>query len=250
MRNLKKTIKSYRFLLRFYLYIFVILIPKIPYFNYLTKKCRLGERTEKAFKAVQKWADYTVKIGKSRVTVNGLEKIPTDRPVLFVSNHESYADIPMLIYALRDFNFGFMLKSTIADIPLIKNYLEYMYCVTVDQSDIRRGAAAINEAADFINSGKSLLIFPEGRRSFSNTPDEFKNGAFKVAQKTGVTVVPIYIHNIHLTYEGNGRRVAPADISVNVLDPIETDKMSRAEVKELNEKVFSLILEYSRNFPD
>ncbi|MGN1161564.1 MAG: lysophospholipid acyltransferase family protein [Candidatus Fimenecus sp.] len=250
MRNLKKTIKSYRFLLRFYLYIFVILIPKIPYFNYLTKEGRIGERTEKAFKTVQKWADYTVKIGKSKVTVNGLEKIPTDRPVLFVSNHESYADIPMLIYALRDFNFGFMLKSTMENIPFIKNYLKYMYCVTVDQSDIRRGAAAINEAADFINSGKSLLIFPEGRRSFSNTPDEFKNGAFKVAQKTGVTVVPIYIHNIHLTYEGNGRRVAPADISVNVLDPIETDKMSRAEVKELNEKVFNLILEYSRNFPD
>lgn len=250
MRNLKKTIKSYWFLLRFYLYIFVVLIPKIPYFKYLTKKGRIGERTEKVFKAVQKWADYTVKIGKSKVTVNGLEKIPADRPVLFVSNHESYADIPMLIYALRDFNFGFMLKSTIADIPLIKNYLEYMYCVTVDQSDIRRGASAINEAADFINSGKSLLIFPEGRRSFSNTPDEFKNGAFKVAQKTGVTVVPIYIHNIHLTYEGNGRRIAPADISVNVLDPIETDKMSRAEVKELNEKVFNLILEYSRNFPD
>lgn len=250
MRNLKKTIKSYWFLLRFYLYIFVVLIPKIPYFKYLTKKGRIGERTEKVFKAVQKWADYSVKIGKSKVTVNGLEKIPADRPVLFVSNHESYADIPMLIYALRDFNFGFMLKSTIADIPLIKNYLEYMYCVTVDQSDIRRGASAINQAAAFINSGKSLLIFPEGRRSFSNTPDEFKNGAFKVAQKTGVTVVPIYIHNIHLTYEGNGRRIAPADISVNVLDPIETDKMSRAEVKELNEKVFNLILEYSRNFPD
>lgn len=250
MRNLKKTIKSYWFLLRFYLYIFVILIPKIPYFKYLTKKGRIGERTEKVFKAVQKWADYSVKIGKSKVTVNGLEKIPADRPVLFVSNHESYADIPMLIYALRDFNFGFMLKSTIADIPLIKNYLEYMYCVTVDQSDIRHAASAINRAADFINSGKSLLIFPEGRRSFSNTPDEFKNGAFKVAQKTGVTVVPIYIHNIHLTYEGNGRRIAPADISVNVLDPIETDKMSRAEVKELNEKVFNLILEYSRNFPD
>lgn len=250
MRNLKKTIKSYWFLLRFYLYIFVVLIPKIPYFKYLTKKGRIGERTEKVFKAVQKWADYTVKIGKSKVTVNGLEKIPADRPVLFVSNHESYADIPMLIYALRDFNFGFMLKSTIADIPLIKNYLEYMYCITVDQSDIRRGASAINRAADFINSGKSLLIFPEGRRSFSNTPDEFKNGAFKVAQKTGVTVVPIYIHNIHLTYEGNCRRIAPADISVTVLDPIETDKMSRAEVKELNEKVFNLILGYSRNFPD
>ncbi|MGN0569230.1 MAG: lysophospholipid acyltransferase family protein [Candidatus Fimenecus sp.] len=250
MKKIKKIVKSYWFLLRFYLYIFVILIPKIPYFNYLTKKCRIEERTEKAFQTVQKWADYTVKIGKSRVTVNGLEKIPTDRPVLFVSNHESYADIPMLIYALRDFNFGFMLKSTIADIPLIKNYLEYMFCVTVDQTDIRRAASAINEAADFIKSGKSMLIFPEGRRSFSNTPDEFKNGAFKVAQKTGVTVVPIYIHNIHLTYEGNGRRIAPADISVNVLDPIETDKMSRAEVKELNKKVFNLILEYSRNFPD
>ena len=72
----------------------------------------------------------------------------------------------------------------------------------------------------------------------------------KEGYRLKTTVVPIYIHNIHLTYEGNCRRIAPADISVNVLDPIETDKMSRAEVKELNEKVFNLILEYSRNFPD
>ena len=70
MRNLKKTIKSYWFLLRFYLYIFVVLIPKIPYFKYLTKKGRIGERTEKVFKAVQKWADYTVKIGKSNRPYN------------------------------------------------------------------------------------------------------------------------------------------------------------------------------------
>ena len=199
MRNLKKTIKSYWFLLRFYLYIFVVLIPKIPYFKYLTKNGRIGERTEKVFKAVQKWADYSVKIGKSKVTVNGLEKIPADRPVLFVSNHESYADIPMLIYALRDFNFGFMLKSTIADIPLIKNYLEYMYCVTVDQSDIRRGASAINRAADFINSGKSLLIFPEGTvvrngvGYIDGLPAHAKSGAAMIGVRTGAKLVPVFM---------------------------------------------------------
>ncbi len=248
MTKIKKKIHSWWFLLRFYLYIIINLIPRLPYFKYLTKKDKISERTEKVFRTVHKWAEYSVKIGRSSVSVIGTEKIPRDRPVLFISNHESYADIPMLIYALRDFNFGFMLKSTMTNIPFIGDYLKYMYCVSVNQSDMRQAVGAVNKAAEIINSGRSLLIFPEGKRSFSNTPADFKNGAFKVVRKTGVTIVPIYIHNIHLVYEGNERCIAPADITITVLDPIETADMTRADVGKLNETVHKIISDYAKNF--
>lgn len=243
-----KKLNSWWFLLRFYLYILVFMIPKVLYFNILTKKGEIEKRNQKAFEAVRKWADFSVRIGRSNVKVRGTEKIPADRPVLFIPNHESYADIPMLIYALRDFDFGFMMKSTMGKIPFIKNYLEYIGSVMVNQSDMRQAAAALNEAAEIINNGHSLVIFPEGKRSFSNIPAKFKNGAFKVVRKTGVTVVPVYLHNVHRVYEGNERCIAPADVTITVLDPIETKDMSRADVQKLNETVYNVILDYARNF--
>lgn len=238
-----KYIRSRWFLLRFYLYIFVFLVLRLPYFKRMTDEER---RTDEVFKAVHKWASYSVKIGKSDVKVYGTERIPRDRPVLFISNHESYADIPMLVHALKDFNFGFLLKSTMNNIPFIKDYLEYMGCVSVDQTDMRQAVAALNSAAELIKSGRSMLIFPEGKRSFNNIPREFKNGAFKLVRKTGVTVVPIYIHNVHLVYEGNERCIAPADVTITVLDPIETAEMTRDDVKKLNETVYNIIVDYAK----
>lgn len=245
-----KKLRGWWFLARFYVYTVFLMVPRLPYYKYLTKKGEIEKRNEKAFRVVQKWADFSVKIGGSDVKVYGTEKIPRDRPVLFISNHQSYADIPMLIYALRDFSFGFLLKISVTNIPFIKNYLEYMGCVPVNHADMRQAVAAINKSAELINSGHSFLIFPEGKRSFNNTPAEFKNGAFKVVRKTGVTVVPIYIHNVHLVYEGNERCVAPADITITVLDPIETKDMSRADVQKLNETAYNIISDYSKKFED
>ena len=245
---MKKKINSWWFLLRFYLYVLVLMIPKVAYFERLTKKGEIEKRNKKAFEVVQKWADYTIKIGGSDVKVYGTEKIPTDRPVLFIANHQSYGDIPMLIYALRDFNFGFLMKSTMGKIPFIKNYLEYIGSAMVNQSDMRQALSAINGTAEIINGGHSLVIFPEGKRSFSNIPAAFKNGAFKVVRKTGVTVVPIYLHNVHLTYEANEHCVCAADVTVTVLDPIETKDMSRADVQKLNETVYNVILDCAKSF--
>ena len=90
----------------------------------------------------------------------------------------------------------------------------------------------------------------EGKRGFSNTPDEFKNGAFKIVQKTGVTVVPIYIRNVFKVFEGSNGIITPTSVKVTILDPIETKDMTRADVKELHDKVHSVILEESKKYKD
>lgn len=243
MKKIVSFVRSGLFMLRFYLYVLFVLVPPLPYYKYLTKKGETDKRTKLVFKAIHKWANYCVKIGKSSVTVRGIEKIPKDKNVLFISNHQSYADIPMLIYALKDFNFGFVLKSTLINIPFIGDYLKYMNCVTVDQTDIRQSATALSAAADIIKQGNSLLIFPEGKRSFSNIPDEFKNGAFKIVQKTGVTVVPVCLNNVHLVYEGNERLIAPANVTITVLDPVETTNLGRKDMDSLKAQIYKTIFE-------
>lgn len=233
---------------RFIAHCLYYMAPKLLILRHLNEKYGPEKAEQEAFKAVQKWADRCVKTGKHSFTVNGLEKVPNDRPVLFVSNHESYGDIPMIIHALKGHNVSFVLKSTMLNIPFIGDYLKYMHCIPLDQSNMRSASKSINLAAEEIEKGYSLVIFPEGRRSFNNFPAEFKNGAFKIAMKTGVTIVPIYLHNVHYTYESNGCMVTPADVTVNILDPIETGALTRADMQKLNEKVYKIILDFAKEF--
>ena len=224
--------------------------PKIKYFNHLEKKGAHEKRDAFAFKAVRKWSKFVVRAAKLNIEVEGIEKIPTDRPVLFTPNHQSYADIPVLLYALSDFYFGFMMKISLAGVPFIGAISKMLKSVPVNQENPREAVKAVHKTIETIESGHSMLIFPEGKRGYSNTPDEFKNGAFKIVQKTNVTVVPIYIRNVFKVLEGNDGVVAPADIKITILDPIETDNMTRADVKDLHDKVYNVILDESKKYED
>lgn len=204
-----------------------------------------------ATKTVQDWSEYCLNLAECKLKVNGLEKIPTDRPVLFVSNHQSYADILVLLYALKDYPFGFVARKTMANMPFIKQLFRHFKTVPIDVTDVRQSVEAINKTAENINNGYSMAIFPEGRRTFSNTPEPFKNGAFKIAKKTGVTIVPIYLHNVHRMFEGNGHQLGlGVNVSVNILDPINTEGMTRSDVNTLNEKVYEMILNFSKNYTE
>lgn len=245
---MKRRLFWYKWWVTFILHVLTYMVPKLVLLRRIEKKQGREKAEEEAFKTVQKWAKRVVKTGHQNFNVTGLQNIPTDRPVLFVSNHESYGDVPMIIHALKGYNVGFILKSTMLRIPFIGDFLKYMHCVPLDQSNMREASKSINTAAEEINNGYSLVIFPEGKRSFNNYPAQFKNGAFKIVMKTGVTIVPVYLHNVHLTYEGNGCMVTGTDVTVNFLEPIETHELSRAEMQALNTKVYDIIMDFAVKF--
>ena len=250
MKDFKRKAFSWYVIIKVVGHLLFVMGPKIKYFNHLDKKGNHEKRDTFAYKAVKKWAKFVVKSAKLNIEVDGIEKIPVDRPVLFTPNHQSYADIPVLLYALSDFYFGFMMKISLAGVPFIGAISKMLKSVPVNQEKPREAVKAIHKTIETIESGHSMLIFPEGKRGYSNTPDEFKNGAFKIVQKTNVTVVPIYIRNVFKVLEGSDGVVTPTDIKITILDPIETSNMSRADVKELHDKVHNVILEESKKYND
>jgi 1-acyl-sn-glycerol-3-phosphate acyltransferase len=201
--------------------------PVLLHYSIGRTLCQQEKADKFGFPAVKKWAKYVCKVAKVNVTVEGVEKIPKDRPVLFTPNHQSYADVPILLHALKDFNFGFLMRMQLNKLFAIEQISHILHCVPINQENAREGIKALNKTAEQIKDGLSMLVFPEGKRGFSNTPDEFKNGAFKIVQKTGVTVVPIYIRNAFKILEGSGGVITPTDVSVTVPDPIETSEMNR-----------------------
>lgn len=246
MKDFRKKAFSWFVVIKVVGHLLFVMNPKIMYYNHLDKKGKHEKRDAFAFKAVKKWAKFVVRVAKLNITVEGLEKIPTDRPILFTPNHQSYADIPVLLHALNNFNFGFMMKISLAGVPFIGSISKMLKSVPVNQENPREAVKAIHKTIETIESGHSMLIFPEGKRVFSNTPEEFKNGAFKIVQKTNVTVVPIYTQNIFKVLEGSNGVITPTDIKVTILDPIETENMSRADVKDLHDKVYNMIMEESK----
>ncbi len=250
MASFKDKLFSYKTFAKIFLHLFVVMEPKIAYHKHLEKKGEQEKADAFGFPAIKKWADFVVKTAKLNITVDGLEKIPKDKPVLFTPNHQSYADVPLLLHVLKDFNFGFLMRMQLNQFFAIKQISHIIKCVPINQENAREGIKALNKTADQINQGLSMVVFPEGKRGYSNTPDEFKNGAFKIVQKTGVTVVPIYMRNVFNVLEGNGSVVTPTDVHVTILDPIETGNMSRNDVKQLHDKVYNIILAESKKYND
>ena len=163
--------------------------------------------------------------------------------MVFVPNHQSYFDIPVLL-AWLDRPYPLVSKQEVKKLPLIRQWMELLGCVFIDRDNARQSVSALGEAArTMVERKRSLIIFPEGTRSRGETIGEFKNGGFRAALKAGVPVVPVVIDGTYRAMEANHMWIKPAAVKVQVLEAIPTAGMSREESKELGERVRGLIAE-------
>ena len=192
---------------------------------------------------IPRWSRGILKVTGVTLTVEGLENIPKEGPCVFVGNHRSYYDIPILLTAL-DAPHGILAKEELEKIPLLNRWMKLLGCVFVKRDDIRASVKALNDATAIVESGRSFVIFPEGTRykGEEGGAGEFKAGAFRIAIKTGVPVVPVAISGARGLFEGHGLRATPGDIRVRILPAIQTAGMSKAEQKQLPDAVRQTIL--------
>ena len=194
-------------------------------------------------KHIPHWSRGILKVTGVSLSVEGLENIPKDTACVFVGNHRSYYDIPILLTAL-DAPHGILAKEELEKIPLLNRWMKLLGCVFVKRDDIRASVKALNDATAIVESGRSFVIFPEGTRykGEEGGAGEFKAGAFRIAIKTGVPVVPVAISGARALFEGHGLRATPGDIRVRILPAIQTAGMSKAEQKQLPDAVRQTIL--------
>jgi len=182
-----------------------------------------------------------------KTTVIGLEKVPTDRPVLFVGNHRSILDI-ILAGSLIKHPCGFVAKKELNGTP-ITLIMKEIHCLFLDREDPRQGLKTILTAIDYVKEGISMFIFPEGTRcKVEGTFLPFHAGSFKIATKAKVPVVPVTLVNMGDLFEDHYPRLKYVPVVIEFGDPIETADMGRDAQKELPDKVRDLMMEtYRRN---
>ena len=139
---------------------------------------------------------------------------------------------------------GILAKEELGKIPLLNRWMKLLGCVFVQRDDVRASVRALNDATAIVESGRSFVIFPEGTRykGEEGGAGEFKQGAFRIAVKTGAPVVPVAITGARALFENNGNLCHPGTVRIRVLPPIQTAGMSRAEQKQLPDAVRQTIL--------
>ncbi len=138
-----------------------------------------------------------------KLTVIGEENVPKDQTVLYVLNHRSYYDI-FIVYSRCPGLTGFIAKKGIGKIPLVKPWMDRLYCLLLDHDDKRASMRTILTAIDHCKNGISIAVCPEGTRCRSDDDTEllpFHEGTFKIATKSGVPVVPVTMNHTSAIFE-------------------------------------------------
>jgi putative phosphoserine phosphatase/1-acylglycerol-3-phosphate O-acyltransferase len=150
--------------------------------------------------------------------IEGLTNLRQERPAIFVFNHQSLLDSMVLAHLLRE-DVVAMCKKEMADTPVIGRLLRQADTIFVDREDADQ-REVLQRALAVLKSGRSLVIAPEGSRSTLGDIQPFKHGAFFLARKAGVPIVPIILHNVKDALPNGGLLIRPATIRVTVLPPI------------------------------
>ncbi len=219
-------------------YFFGALIAFLPAM-FRAKKMRLANdpnASKYIQKCVEMWAGTLMKIAGVTVTVEGRENIPKDTAVMFTPNHQGNYDIPLMLLYL-DRPHGLVAKAETKKIPFVNTWMTLLNCVFLDRSNPRKAMEAMRDAEALLEHGESMVVFPEGTRSRGDHMNEFKSGAFKMACKAKVPVVPVAIDGSYRVMEANGGLMKPAHIRLIILPPIETASLDRAGQRALPELV-------------
>ncbi|MBO4508132.1 MAG: 1-acyl-sn-glycerol-3-phosphate acyltransferase [Spirochaetaceae bacterium] len=210
----------------------------------LAKKGLIKERDELAFSIAQNWGRNLIKsVGgkETTVTVIGQENIPSDTSVVFIANHQSFLDIPLMFgYAGRQA--GFISKAEFSKIPIFADWMRILQCIFLKRGNPKQSIQAMADGVENIKRGYSMMIFPEGHRSKSSEVHEFHAGSFKLAYRAEVPIVPVTISNTYKMYEETGHSQA-TNLTLIFHPAIITKGLSREEQKEIPGKVQALLTE-------
>lgn len=220
-------------------------LPALAKMKKLSPEMSVVEKDRLIHQLPMKWSSTIMKITGSSVEVRGKEFLP-EGPVVFVCNHEGDFDIPVLL-AFIDKPFGFISKVEVKKAPIISSWMEVMNCVFIDRKDRRSAVKSIRDGVEKLKNGHSIVIFPEGTRSKGGPIGDFKAGGLRLAKDAGVPIVPIGIKGTADIFEKNNRLVRPANVQINICQPIEPKLIREKDMKDIAADVRNIIIDSFKN---
>ncbi len=186
------------------------------------------------------WAWLILKTCGVRVDVEGREKIVPGRTYVLASNHQSLFDTP-IVFAYLPLSFRILYKKSLNRIPFLGWHLFLSGHVGVERENPTRARASLDHAAERIRSGTSVVVFPEGTRSYDGVMRAFRKGSFRLALKAGTPVVPVTISGSHRVMKRGKVTVYPGKVSLRIGEPISVEGLSEGDAADLSERVRDVV---------
>lgn len=170
--------------------------------------------------------------------IEGLKKLTREgKPVCFIANHTSMADILLIDGALA-LESGFMCKDSLRYFFPFNIVCIALNCVFISRTSLKKSVKAIGKGVEKIKKGSRMAIFPEGTRSRTGEIAPFKHGSFKLAILSGAHVVPITIKGVRSALEDRKKMFAPrTDCKVHLGSPVLIDTSDRNVIAEAEQRI-------------
>jgi 1-acyl-sn-glycerol-3-phosphate acyltransferase len=176
------------------------------------------------------WSWFILKTTGVRVRVEGLERTKPGTTYVFVSNHQSIYDTPVLFSSLP-YQLRIIAKASLARFPVLGWHLKRGRHLFVDRDHPDR-AGILKRWRALVSEGLSLIIYAEGTRSRDGHVARFKAGSFLLAIEAGLPVVPVAVIGTRAVMPKGRLRTEPADVTLVVHDPIAPPRIEHPTVRD------------------
>jgi len=195
-----------------------------------------------AHRCARAWSWLILKTTGVRVTVEGLERITPGTTYVFVSNHQSIYDIPVIFSSLP-YQLRIIAKASLARFPVLGWHLKRGGHLFVDRRH-PDPAGILKRWRALVSEGLSLIIFAEGTRSADGKVARFKGGSFLLAIQAGLPIVPVAVEGTRQVMKKGRLRTEPGDVTLIIHDPIQPPALvdpGPRDAKALADRVHDIV---------
>jgi 1-acyl-sn-glycerol-3-phosphate acyltransferases len=231
----------------FFLYEWLIFAPIFLFFTILCAiitilGTKFGDSDFWAYYPAHYWSKLTCVLALSKVEVVGRENISKNNSYVFVANHQGAFDI-FLIYGYLNHDFKWIMKKSLRNIPIVGKACEDANHIFIDDSGAKGVKSSMQKAFKTLESGMSIVIFPEGSRTLDGKIHRFKKGAYQIADELEMPIVPLVIEGSYNVLKRGTLKLRPHKLKLTILPPIPYISTSEDELKRRLDLSFNMISE-------
>ncbi len=184
------------------------------------------------------WAWLILATTRVEVHVSGLERLRRDVTYVFVSNHQSIYDIP-IIFASVPFQLRIIAKESLGRFPVLGWHLRWTGHLLVNRS--RPGTNIGRRVSKLLRDGLSLIVFPEGTRSVDGRVGVFKRGVFLLSVEASLPIVPVAVVGSRHVMRKGRLMTCPGEVRLTIHEPISTASLAAADARRLADRAWEIV---------
>lgn len=175
-----------------------------------------------------------------KVKITGLEKLDQKKSYVIAANHQSIYDI-FVVYGWLPMIFKWVMKAELRKIPLVGKACESAGHIFIDRKNPVAAKKSLDKAEAQLRNGVSVVVFPEGTRTYTGQMGKFKKGAFRMATDLHLPIVPVTLRGCFERLPRNGFIITPGTIEMIVHEPVEVEGYEHEKQPELMQKLHDII---------